>query len=360
MYRISFLLLLSALVQSCKNGDITTLPVLETITESVYASGTIKAKNQYQVYASVTGLVQQIYVADGDTVRKGSPLFSILNETSRLTRENAQLAAELTDLRANQVKLDELLLQIELARSKMMNDSLLYIRQESLWAENIGSKNDLERSQLNYQNTRTAYASLQLRYRDEKRRLDLLSRQALKNVEISRNTEGDFLVRSIMDGRVYSVLREPGEMVSPQNPLAVIGDASLFILELEVDEYDITAVKEGQSVKVSMDSYKGQVFDAIITRINPILNPRTKTATVEATFTTPPPQLYPNLSLEANIIIRVKENVMTIPRKFLFQENFVLLENGDTIQVRIGLRDYQKVEILEGLTEQDVLMLPSP
>jgi hypothetical protein len=62
--------------------------------------------------------------------------------------------------------------------------------------------------------------------------------------------------------------------------------------------------------------------------------------------------------MEANIIIQVKENVLTLPRSFIIRDEFVLNENGDTIPVRIGIKDYQKAEILEGVTEQEKLVQP--
>lgn len=147
-------------------------------------------------------------------------------------------------------------------------------------------------------------------------------------------------------------------MVNVQTPLAVIGDAAAFILELQVDEYDITAIRPGQEVKVSMDSYKGEVFNATVTKVYPIMNERTKTATVEAVFVNPPSSLYPNLTLEANIILQVKENTLTLLRKFIVDDRYVINQAGDTIPVKIGIQDYMKAEILEGVSEKDVLIKP--
>ena len=343
---------------ACKDTVETTSPVRESITESVYASGILRSKNQYQVFATVNGLLGHVYVDEGDTVKKGTPLFTILNEASTLNRENAQLAAELANIRTNQGRLEELRLNIELAKSKLINDSLLMVRQQGLWAQNLGSKVELERSELNFQNSQAVYASAKLRYTDEKRRLDLLSKQAQKNVEISKKNEGDFSITSNINGKVYSLFKEQGEMINTQTPLAIIGDATDFLLELQVDEYDITSISPGLKVKVTMDSYKGQVFDAIVTKVNPILNERSKTATVEATFVTPPPALYPNLTMEANIILQVKENVLTLPRKFILDERYVITESGDTLPIQTGLKDYLKAEILEGVSEKDILVLP--
>lgn len=353
-----FALLLSTALVACGERTETTTPIREDITESVYASGALKARNQYQVFSTVSGLLLKIHVKEGDSVNQGKPLFTILNETSRLSRENAQLAAELADIRTNQGRLNELLLNIDLLESKMENDSLLLVRQRSLWQQNIGSKVELEKAELNYENSKTALAAARIRYRDEKRRLELSSQQARKNLQISREMESDFTITSTIDGKVYAVLKEEGELVSPQIPLAVVGDEEDFILELQVDEYDVTSIRPGQQVKVTMDSYKGQVFDAVVTSIDPIINERSKTMTVEAEFVNQPPSLYPNFTLEANIILQVKNDVLTIPRRYMIRDSLVILENGDTVQITTGLKDYVKVEVLSGLDENDVLILP--
>jgi HlyD family secretion protein len=243
-------------------------------------------------------------------------------------------------------------------KNKMLNDSLQLARKRSLWSQNIGSKVELEQAELNYSNSKTTYESARLRYKDEKRRLEIASKQALKSLQISRKTESDFTITSNTNGKIYSLTSEEGEMVNTQTPLAVIGDARDYKLELQVDEYDVTSIRPGQSVKVVMDSYKGEVFEAVVTKVNPIMNERTKTLTVEADFVTSPPALYPNLTLEANIILQVKDNVLTLPRKFVINDRFVIKENGDTILVTVGLKDYLKAEIVNGVDENDVLILP--
>jgi multidrug efflux pump subunit AcrA (membrane-fusion protein) len=161
-----------------------------------------------------------------------------------------------------------------------------------------------------------------------------------------------------VNGRVYSILKEPGEMVTPQSPVAVIGDAGNFILELQVDEFDIAKLRLGQKVLVTMDSYKGQVFEATIQKIDPIMNERSRSFTVDAVFVSKPPALYPNLTAEANIIIQTKENAITIPRSFLTDDDCVITEDKQKRKVITGLKDYQKVEILRGITAKDFILKP--
>lgn len=351
-----FALLIS--LSNCKNNKESIKPSIETISESVYASGSIKSKNQYQVYATVIGIVDNIFVTEGDSVNIGSPLLSISSDASKLKTENAKLAAEFSDVSQNTQKLNELKLAIDLAKLKLHNDSLLFIRQKSLWADKIGSQVELEQRELAYVNSKTSYESALLRFNDLNKQINFNSAQSRKNLSISQSMEDDFLIKSKIKGKVYSILKEEGEIVNTQTPVAIIGDEGEFILELQVDEYDIVKLKTGDKVYVTLDSYKGEVFEAVLSKINPLMNERSKTFSVEATFTSQPPVLYPNLTLEATILIQTKENVITIPRIYIFNDDLVLKSNGDTVKVVIGLKDFQKAEIISGITKEDELIIP--
>jgi hypothetical protein len=89
------------------------------------------------------------------------------------------------------------------------------------------------------------------------------------------------------------------------------------------------------------------------------MDTQTKSFKVEAKFSKAPPQLYPNLSLEANIITAVKENTLVIPRGFLIADSLVVNENKDTLKVTTGIKNYQFAEILEGIDASTVLIKPS-
>jgi HlyD family secretion protein len=359
--KLPFLLILVfMLLVSCQGGQETTHPTREDISESVYASGVVKSKDQYQVFSTVSGVIRQVLVAEGDVVRKGDPLVRIENETARLNTESARLAAENARLSANADKLDELKVNIDLARSRMHYDSALLARQRNLWARQIGTRVELEQKELNYQNAATAYKAAVHRYNDLKRQLRFAARQSQKTLETSQTIAADYTVRSQANGKVYSLLREAGEMVNTQSPLALIGDAEAFRLELQVDEYDIAKIKPGQRVLLHLDSYRGQAFEAKVEKINPAMNERTRSFTVEAGFVTRPPTLYPNLTAEANILIRVKKQALTIPRAYLVEESYVLNEDKQKVKVATGLKDYQKVEILSGLTAADIIVKPGP
>lgn len=352
------LLYLLVFFLSCNKKVEKTSPVEESITESVYASGIVKSKNQYQVFSTVNGLVKEVLVTEGDIVKKGDAIIRIADITAQLNKENAQIAADYSSVTANADKLNNARIEIENAKSKMDNDASLAKRQRNLWEQGIGTRNEMDQRELAYKNSTNAFEAAKLRFADLQKQISLQAKQSQKNLQLSNNTINDFIVKSERDGKVYNILKEKGEMVNTQTPVAIVGDASSFILELQVDEYDIARIKPGQKVLLSMDSYKGEVFEAQVLKINPLMNTQSKSFTIEAIFITPPAKLYPNLTTEANIIIAVKEKALTIPRSYLLDDTYVLLPNDEKRKVTIGLKDYQKVEILKGITAKDILIKP--
>lgn len=352
------LLAVGIMLFSCGKKQETSLPSLGNITESIYASGVLKTADQYQAYVTVNGIISQILVKEGDSVHVGSPLVSITNETQRFAAENASLAANFNDFSANSGKLDEAKLVIESAKNKFKLDSALYFRQKNLWEQQIGTKVDFEIKELAFQTSKSNYLSAIQRFRDLNRSLAFNSSQAKKNLQISANQAQDFILRSKTNGIVYSILKSIGEIVSPQSPIAVIGNYQDFVLEMQVDENDILRVQNGQIVIVTLDSYKNQAFEARVSRISEIMNERSKTFLVEASFTKAPPKLFPNITFEANILLNKKENVLLIPRNYLKQDSIVTLASGEERIVKVGLKDFQKAEILSGLKVSDEIVKP--
>lgn len=350
--------ILSLLLLSCRQKVETAKPQVQNITESVYASGKVKSRSQYDVYSTVAGIIATVRVKEGDNVKKGDVLFTLVNEAPQLNRENAEIAARYGSVQANLDKLNEAQGAINQARTKLQNDSLLLVRQRALWAGEIGSRNDLEQRELAATNSSLAYQTALLRYKQLQQQLRFSAQQSQKNVQISSTMSGDYTVRAKEDGKVYNVTKEAGEAVNPQTPVAVVGSASDFVLELQIDEYDVAKIQPGQKVLITMDSYKGQVFEGTVTKIDPYLNERSRSTTIEATFTKPPPALFPNLTAEANVLLRTKEGALIIPRNYLVEETYVLLQNGEKRKITTGLKDYQRVEVLSGLAKDDVIQKP--
>ena len=343
------------LLFSCNSRRDCITPTIQDITESVYASGVVKSSNQYEVFSTVNGIIQQRHVREGDIIKKGEPLFTLQSETSRLNIESAKISSVFSSVPSNLDRLRELKLNIRFAKEKMLTDSLLFQRQRNLWENDIGTRNELEQKGLSWKSSVTAYESALLEYQQLKKQIDYSSQQSENRLQVSKALADEYVIKARQNGRIYSLLKEEGELVNVQTPIAIVGDASLFILDLQVDEYDIGKIKVGQQIIFSMDSYKGEAFEAIVQKIEPIMNNQSRSFRVEASFITKPDPLYPNLNVEANIVTRSKQDALTIPRAYLVDEQYVVLKKGQRRKVQVGLKDYERVEILHGLTGNDII-----
>ncbi len=352
-------LVLLVLLASCGNDRETTKPTVGPITESVYASGVVKAAGQYQVFPTATGQVTALLVKEGDTVKAGAPLLHIDDRSSGASARSASAQVRLLEQNAsdNGPVLVQLRESVAQARDKFAVDSANYERQKALWAQQIGSKSELEQRELAYNTSKAAVVRSTKALAETRDRLRTELEVARNNALISAAGNDDRSPASLIDGIVYDLLVEPGELATPQKAIAVIGSATDLYLELEVDEKDIARVQVGQAVSVTIELYE-YAFDATVTRIIPLMDPRSRTFTVEARFKEKPPKLFPNITAEANILLETKNNAITIPASYLVDGSHVLTGEDERTPVRIGLRDLERVEILDGIDSTTVLYKP--
>ncbi len=353
------LLLIGLFLWSCGEQRESTTATIGPITSAVYASGVVKARGQYVASAVVSGVLARSYVQPGDTVAAGDPLFRIDDRSSSLMARNAGSAYDLAVSNAadNSPMLQERTLAVQLAQEKLHNDSLLFARQKSLWEQQVGSRVEFEQRELAYRSSRSALANAKAALVDTRRQLRNNLEVTYNNLLNTQAMKDDHLVRSLVDGRVYDVTIEPGELVTPQQPLAVLGSKRDFEMELEVDEFDIARVRVGQPIHITMDSHRGSVFHGQVSRVEPFMDVRSRTFTVRASFTEGPEVLYPNLTVEANIVVAHKERALTIPAAYVV-DGAVLVGPEERRDIEVGLRDLQRVEVLGGLDSGTVILKP--
>ncbi|WP_426095791.1 efflux RND transporter periplasmic adaptor subunit [Flavobacterium sp. DSR2-3-3] len=358
--RLLFYLLLLSLLSCSKNKAEEIKPTIGEVTESVYASGVIKAEGQYTVYATVNGTLQKVNVTAGQSITKGQSLFELESDKAELNTENALLAYQLSleSSRYIQDKIAEMQMKVQSSRDKLTLDESIYNRNKNIKNQGGISEVDFERVELAFKSSKINHESARKQLAQLKAQLENDQSRNAVNLRINQKSQSDFIVKSAFSGQLFDVLVKEGTLVTPQTPLAIIGQSDSFLLELEVDENDMVRVSTGQKVLVTMDSYRGQVFEAVIDKIYPIMNERSRTFKIEASFMKPPLKLYPNLTAEANIIIQIKQNTITIPKSYLIEGKYVLVNKEEKREVKTGLSDYQKVEIISGLTAEETIYKP--
>ena len=352
-------LMLFFIIYSCFNNENKILPTERPLTESVYSSVTIQPDSLYQAYAIVAGILDNNLVEEGDVVAKDETLIQIINSTPKLNAQNAKFSLNLAkeNYNGNAAVLNSILEEITAAKLKYQNDSINYFRQKNLWEQKIGSKVEFDTRKLNYELASNSLNLLQSKYHRTKNELYTAVKQAQNNYQTALINTKDFMVKSKINGKVYALYKESGEIVTTMEPLASIGSATHFVIDMLVDEVDIVNISKNQDVIIHLDAYNDKVFKGKVSKIYPKKDERNQTFKVEAVFDNPPNILYPGLSGEANIIIKKKDTVLTIPKAYLMEDDKVKTDNGLT-PITTGLQNMEYIEVLSGITKDTYIYKP--
>lgn len=358
-YSLGFLSFL-ILAVACGEKDESIRPEIRDITASVYASATVQPDSMYRVHAVVSGILDRNLVEEGDLVDSGSPLLHITDQTPRLSSENARLQMELArrNYQGPSTPLKDLEAQIRTAELTFRDDSVNFRRQEKLWTQNIGSLSAYENRKLAYERSRNQLQKLRSEYHRLREELQTRMIQAQNTYESSLVSAEDYTVRSTIHGKVYALYKEPGELVIPNEPLALLGSPDTFVVELLVDEVDVVQLQVGQLALITLDAYPEEIFETTLSKIYPQKDERSQTFKVEARFTAPPDVLYPGMSGEANIVVARKIRVLTIPKSYLVGKDSVLTPVGLRAVVT-GLETLDRVEVLSGIEAETELLKPA-
>lgn len=347
------------LLVSCGKNQETIRPLESKITESVYSSVTIQPDSLYQVYSAVNGILDINLVEEGDIIKNGEPILQIIDTSPKLNTENALLNVKLAqeNYQGNFAVLKDIQDEMKSALLRFKNDSINFFRQENLWKQKIGSKLEYDTKKLNYELSTNQLRLLQTKYNRTKNELKTQLEQAQNSYKSSLTNTEDFTVDSKINGKVYALFKNPGELISTMEPIATIGKKDDFVIEMLVDEVDIVKISLGLKALFTLDAYGSEVFEAKICKIYPRKDDRSQTFKVEATFASTPKVLYPGLSGEGNIIVAEKESTLTIPKEYLLEGNKVMTPKG-TVTVSTGLQNLDRVEILSGITKETSLLKP--
>jgi multidrug efflux pump subunit AcrA (membrane-fusion protein) len=354
-FPISFSLIAMSLISGCGNKEKTITPTIKPITESVYASATIQAAEQYTLYPAIAGKILSFDVDEGDLIAAGGLIAYLENTAATNSANNAESAVVLSKQSAIQVQ--ELEAQLKSAKEQSKLDSVNFQRQQNLYSKEIGSLSQLESRRLASIASKNSVIALNAKLIQVKNQLRFNQNQAQANANVATKNLGDYAVRSDIGGEVFQLLAKKGEWISPQKPLAIIGNSKDYLVVMEVDEMDIVKIKLGQTVLISMDAYD-QSFEGHVSRITPIMNPKTQSFVIEAAFNTRPETLYPGLSAEVNIVIAQKPKALLIPIGSLEKNNIVKTTDG-AVTVKTGLKNLEFVEILDSLNEKSQILIPT-
>jgi HlyD family secretion protein len=311
----------------------------ETLVSQVTASGEIKPTTYTNVTAQGYGRITEIFVKEGDHVKKGDKL--LLQENVQANADvqaqsaavnSAESGVQAAEASYKAAEADLLMQQANLEKAK-----LDWERGQGLYKDGLIPKQDFDQRKTGYAAAVAQVDSSRAHVLSLKAMLDQVRSQVIQGRAVLVHQK-DILHKttytSPIDGIVSYLPERVGDYVvmGMQNAngsfIMTLSDMSVVTAEVKVDETDIVSVKMGQDADVTIDAVPGKVFKGKVTEIgsqavlrtsglattqSTASNQEAKDFKVVVTLTNPPENVRPGLSTTAKIKTAEKKNVIAIP-----------------------------------------------
>ncbi len=267
--------------------------------EPITVSGLIVSDKEARMAFKTGGVIDKVYVKEGDAVKKGQ-LLAHLN----LTEINAQVS------------------QAHEGLNKLERDVK---RVQSLYKDSVATLEQL-------QNVTTAY------------------NVAKQNVEIADFNKNYSDIRATQNGRIIKKIMNEGELVGPGMPILYMTADGVtdWIVKVGVSDKDWVRLKIGDTANVTIDAYKEETFSAKITNKAVSIDPSSGLYQMELKFFRLPKQLAYGLFATAKMQPSAARSYLSIPVDAILEGNgnratVFVIENGKAIR-----RQVQTISIING------------
>ncbi len=351
-----------------KKGNTVTVEyggVLDRLTEI----GTIELVRSVDVKSKISGKIKEILVEEGETVQAKQVLAIVEPDPNQALQLYGKRAA------VERAKIEYL------EKEKEMN------RNRALFQKNLISRQELEKIENLFQLSFNAYNQAQLEQQILEMEMAEASSQASSDLDQQKITElDDYRITAPISGLVISREVEEGEMVVTGissymvgTTVFQIGDPSEMIVNSSISEVDVGRIKVGQDVKIVTDSYPEISYRGRVKSIAPVgkikQGETIVTFDAEIEILDPDEKLRQGMSCDIDIYVDRRENVLVLPAEAVFEVMAKDIEGEDTsevdhvaaykwngteyeeVKVEVGLESSNRVEILSGLAEGDVVSL---
>jgi len=271
-------------------------PLITTITTSeqkfnhfIELQGNVKTKQNVLVYPEMPGILNKVYVKEGQKVKKDQILATI---------DDGGLSQQLLLLKSNE----------QLAKTT-------FERQKRLWDQQIGSE-------IQYLQAKTSYDSQKNATRQLKKQL------------------GKFTIRAPFSGIIDDVFKEKGIVVAPgpgAEIFRIINLSNMFI-ETDVPESYISSIKKNKMVEVNFPIL-GRSYDSSIRQVGNFINPSNRTFRIEVGIPNLDGEIKPNLTAKLRLNDYSNSNAILIPQSIISENAkgqqfiYVVKDNKEKNQV---------------------------
>jgi len=316
------------------------LPFYSTLDTKTVATGKLNPEEEIELKPQISGIVDQIFVEEGDLVQKGDLIAKI-----RVVPNEQALGSAKS--------------RINTARLSFENAQTLFNRNKALFEKGVISKQDFENSELSLNQSKESYDQSKDDY------------QIIKQGSLSGGSSANTNIVAQIPGTVLEIpVREGDQVIQSNNfnagtTIATIADMSKMIFEGKVDESEVGKLEEGKDIVVILGAINEKEFPAVLTFVAPkgVEENGAVQFTIKADVTIEAStKIRAGYSANAEIEIESKDSVLVIKEALLqfnriTEKPFVELqkENGSFKKknIEIGLSDGINVEIIDGVEEGD-------
>ncbi len=314
------------------------------IVKKTVATGSIVPRKEVEVKPKVTGVLAKLTAQPGDVVKEGAPLgtIKIVPDAMQINQAEAGVRSAQIAFESSKRELDR---NEELAKKGVVADAEL----QKFRTEYAMRKQDLA----------SAGSSLQL---------------VKEGATRGQGKESTLIVTATVGGTIIDVPVKEGNSViqannfNPGTTVAVIADMTDIIFEGRVDESEVGKIKEGLNLQIKVGAIENEKLEGTLEYIAPKGKLVDGAIQFEIKAKVRPgkdSKIRANYSANADIVLAEKKQVLAI-REALVQYDgekpFVEVETTPQTFVRkdvkLGLSDGIKVEVLEGVSRTDKLKIP--
>jgi HlyD family secretion protein len=349
----------------------------EAITSSVPTDGKVEPLVWAVARAERPGAVKEILIKNGDHVAKGQELARLDTSEIEAERETAQssIAQIQTELQvidsggppASRAKiqgdLDRTQLELEQAREAYASYQRLQASGAATGAEVLARKQKIDQLTVAIKDLNHQMASL-VGPTDRASAVARLE-SAQSNLHLADERIAQSVIRAPIDGEVYQFDLKQGAYLNAGDAVATIGRLDRVKVTVYVDERDLGRVKRGMPVRITWDGLPGQDWKCVVDKLEEqvVAKGSRQVGEVECVIENPGRELVPGFNVNVEIRAESVDAALTIPKEALRNENGqegVYRLNGTTLQwraVKLGIDNTTRAQITDGLADGDAVAL---
>jgi HlyD family secretion protein len=346
-----------------------------TISNLLSTNGKVEPVDYIEVHVQTPGVISQLLVHDGDSVRKGQVLAHLSEpgleqELQAALAREAQSRADLQTLQAGGRSSDGAELDGSLNRVKADRDAAQHNLEalQRLLAKQAATSYEVEQARQAVHSLDVQIQALQQRRTALVGKDDISSAQARvretqANVQLAQEHIEQDVIRAPMSGSIYDLPARAGSYLNAGDLVAKIGKLDPVRVRVYVDEPELGRVAKGEKVRITWDALAGKEWSGTVERrpTEVITLGTRQVGEVLCTIDNPMRELAPGTNVNAFILTQVVENALTIPKAAVRRDGGIgvfVLQKDSTVAwqpIRRGASDALRVEVLEGLQEGDAV-----